>query len=164
MDELSEGEAVGVVVRRATPEDASLVHALLCELAAHEGAAADVHVEVEDWPRLLADPGVVVLVALDGADGVGYVSAVRRLSLWRGRDILALDDLYVRLAARGRGVGGRLMAAVAAHAAAERLGVVRWEVEPENHGAHRFYRRLGATLRPKTVAVWDLPAVRPGAG
>ena len=51
------------------------------------------------------------------------------------------------------GVGGQLMAALAGVAAPEQL-LVRWGVEVDNVDAQRFYRRLGATLRPKVLAAW----------
>jgi ribosomal protein S18 acetylase RimI-like enzyme len=84
----------------------------------------------------------------------GYVSAVRRLHLWLGRDILSLDDLFVRDGYRDAGVGRLLMTELAALAAAERLAI-RWEMREDNHAAQRFYRRLGATLRTKVMAFWQ---------
>ena len=55
----------------------------------------------------------MLLAERDGGP-VGYVSAVRRLHLWTGGDVLALDDLYVRPGHRDAGIGRRLMAALAA--------------------------------------------------
>ena len=45
------------------------------------------------------------------------------------------------------------MAALAAVAAPEQL-LIRWGMEVDNVDAQRFYRRLGATLRPKVLAGW----------
>ena len=55
-----------------------------------------------------------------------------------------LHDLFVTPAARGRGVGYGLMAAVAAETV--RIGCVslEWGVHTANAGALEFYRRLGA--------------------
>lgn len=98
--------AVRPTVRRAGVDDAAVVHTLLVELAEHEGTAHAVRAGVDDWRRMLADPDVVVLLAdVDGAPA-GYVSGVRQLNLWLGSDILAMDDLYVRPAARDRGSAG----------------------------------------------------------
>ena len=141
-------------VRRATPDDAASVQTLLLELADHEGFRAYVDVDVPTWRELLTRPGVVVLLAEYAGEPVGYVSAVRQLSLWRGRDLLALDDLYVRETQRGQRVGEALMLALAAYAAEDRL-VIRWQLELENVGARRFYQRLGATVRDKGVATWE---------
>jgi ribosomal protein S18 acetylase RimI-like enzyme len=142
-----------ITVRRATSRDAKALQVMLLELADHEGDGQHVHVDVDQWAQMLADPRVVVLLAEDIAGQLGYVSAVHQLNLWIGRDILALDDLYVRAGARNRGVGERLMSALARYAATEQL-LIRWEMRADNDGAERFYRRLGAILRTKIIAVW----------
>jgi ribosomal protein S18 acetylase RimI-like enzyme len=142
-----------VSIRRATPADASDVAAMVAEIAAHEEQAEHVHVDDGQWRTLLARPDVVVLLAERGGAAVGYVSAVRQLHLWTGGDVLNLDDLYVRPGHRDAGVGRRLMAALAATAAPEQL-LIRWGMEVDNVDAQRFYRRIGATLRPKVLAAW----------
>ncbi|MGY1741701.1 MULTISPECIES: N-acetyltransferase family protein [unclassified Blastococcus] len=142
-----------LTIRRADPRDAADVAAMVGEIAAHEDQSAHVHVDAEQWRRLLGRPEVVVLLAERDGGPVGYVSAVRQLHLWTGGDVLNLDDLYVRPGARDAGVGRRLMGALAALAVPEQL-LVRWGMEPDNVGAQRFYRRLGATLRPKVLAAW----------
>ncbi|SFO21709.1 Acetyltransferase (GNAT) family protein [Geodermatophilus obscurus] len=123
------------------------------EIAEHEDQSVHVHVDGGRWRTLLARPDVVVLLAERDGRAVGYVSAVRQLHLWTGGDVLALDDLYIRPGHRDAGVGRRLMAALASLAAPEQL-LVRWGVEVDNVDAQRFYRRLGATLRPKIQAAW----------
>jgi ribosomal protein S18 acetylase RimI-like enzyme len=149
-----------VTVRPATPTDADDVAAMVGEIAAHEDQSAQVHVDVEQWRTLLAQPDVTVLLAQRAGVVVGYVSAVRQLHLWTGGDVLALDDLYVRPGHRDGGVGRQLMAGLAALAAPERL-LIRWGMEVDNVEAQRFYRRLGATLRPKVLAAWP-PAAYAG--
>jgi hypothetical protein len=52
------------------------------------------------------------------------------------------------------------MAALAALAAPDQL-LIRWGMEPDNVDAQRFYRRLGATLRPKVLASWAPTAYFP---
>jgi GNAT superfamily N-acetyltransferase len=116
-----------------------------------------VHVDEAQWHALLTRPEVIVLLAERDGGPVGYVSAVRQLHLWTGGDVLNLDDLYVRPAHRDGGVGRLLMAALAALAEPDRL-LIRWGMEVDNVAAQRFYRRLGATLRPKILAAWS-PAV-----
>lgn len=143
-----------VLIRRAGIQDAATVRELLVELAEYEGSTHAVHASVDDWTRMLSNPAVVVLVArLDGSP-VGYVSGVRQLNLWVGSDIFAMDDLYVRAEARDRGIGGQLMATLAEYASHEQL-LVTWGVREDNESGHRFYRRLGATLRTKLVAAWQ---------
>jgi GNAT superfamily N-acetyltransferase len=142
-----------VTIRRATPADTADVAEMVREIAAHEDQSAHVHVDEAQWRALLARPEVIVLLAERDGGPVGYVSAVRQLHLWTGGDVLNLDDLYVRPGHRDAGVGRQLMAALAALAAPDQL-LIRWGMEVDNVDAQRFYRRLGATLRPKVLAAW----------
>jgi ribosomal protein S18 acetylase RimI-like enzyme len=153
MSEPTTDAADPIDVRRARPDDAATVATLLLELADHEHTAHAVHASADDWRRMLVDPAVVVLLAFSGDRPVGYVSGVRQLNLWIGRDIFAMDDLYVRAEARDRGVGGELMAALA-ELVSDDEPLITWGVREDNVAGHRFYRRLGATLRTKVVAAW----------
>jgi ribosomal protein S18 acetylase RimI-like enzyme len=150
-----------VTVRRATPDDAEELQAMVEEIAAEEGFSDAVHVTAAHWRRVLELPDVVVLFAVDGEQPLGYVSAVRQLNLWVGGPILALDDLYVRPHARNRSVGRRLMHHLAGIADADEL-LIRWEMQHDNHDAQRFYRRLGARLRTKVIAAWTPEGYRTG--
>ena len=140
-----------VDVRRATPEDAETVLTMVREIAALEGDASDVVSDLPTWTTMLARPEVLVLVARRDGHPAGYVSAVRRLHLWLGTDILVLDDLYVREGYRDAGVGRLLMRELAAVADGM---LIRWEMREDNVAAQRFYRRLGASLRTKVIAFW----------
>lgn len=144
-----------VDIRRAGPEDAATVMTMVREIAEHEGQLQHVKVTTERWADVLARPEVVVLIAWRDDVATGYVSAIRRLHLWSEQDVLALDDLYVREAARDGGVGRRLMVALAAGYAAPDQLTITWGMEPDNHAAQRFYRRLGAGLRDKVLAGWS---------
>lgn len=142
-----------ISIRRATPDDAAELDTMVRELAAHEGALDGVVVDASGWRALLARPDVIVLFAVEGERVVGFTSIVRRPYLWGGTDMLALDDLYVRAGYRDRGVGGALMAEVARLAAPENL-IVQWGVRDDNVAGQRFYARLGATQRTKTLLTW----------
>jgi ribosomal protein S18 acetylase RimI-like enzyme len=142
-----------VAIRRADVADAETVMAMVREIAAHEGQLQHVTVSTDRWREVLKREDVIVLLAERRGEAVGYVSCIRRLHLWSDRDVLALDDLYVRDGERAGGVGRRLMLALAEYATPERL-TITWGVEPENAAAQRFYRRLGAKLRPKVLAGW----------
>ena len=142
-----------LAIRRAGPDDAAEVAAMVREIALLEDQAAYVHVDPDRWRALLARPDVTVLLAERDGAAIGYVSAVRRLHLWTGGDVLSLDDLYVRPGHRDAGAGRTLMATLAHLAAPEQL-LIHWGMEADNGGAQRFYRRLDATLRPKVLASW----------
>lgn len=69
--------------------------------------------------------------------GPGYNTDVAARSMW-------LHDLFVTPAARGRGVGYALMAAVAAETVRIGGASLEWGVHMANAAALEFYRRLGA--------------------
>lgn len=154
------GSASEIRIRVAEPADAALVRTMAREIAAHQGSADDVTSNVKKWEAALTRPEVLILLAYDNDRPIGYVSTIRRLHVWSGTDVIALDDLYVRPDARGRGVGRVLMHAVAEVAAPETL-TVTWGAQPDNHDAHRFYRRLGADMHTKTLFTWK-PGIRQG--
>jgi ribosomal protein S18 acetylase RimI-like enzyme len=145
----------------ADPSHAATVHAMMRELATHEGSLAAATTSEARWRELLERDDVTVLLATVGDHPAGYVSAVRKLHLWSGHDIVALDDLFVRAAFRNTGVGEALMRSLARRSDLP----IRWEVEEGNLAGQRFYVRLGARLRRKVVAWWEPgttgPSVRP---
>jgi diamine N-acetyltransferase len=65
-------------------------------------------------------------------------------SSFRARPFLFLEDHVVSEAARSRGVGEALVAAIARQGVARNAVRVDWAVLDWNEGAMRFYRRLGA--------------------
>ena len=130
-------------IRRAGPEDAGIVRAMIGELADHQDEGAYVTITVDRWRDLLASDDVIVLLAEHNGQAIGYVSALRRLHLWSGEDILALDDLYVREQFRDTGTGRALMIELARYALPERL-TITWGMRPDNHGVLRPPRRQTA--------------------
>jgi len=148
-----------VEIRDASPADAQVLDEMVRELAAHEDSLEHVNADAETWRRLLVRPDVTVLIAESDGAVIGFTSTVRRLHLWSGGDLLALDDLYVRPEHRDKGVGGALMSAVARLAARDDLSVI-WGVRLDNHSGQRFYARLGATLNTKMTASWTPDSYR----
>lgn len=142
-----------IEIRVATPADVGVLDSMVRELAAHERSLEHVGVDEAGWSRMLTRPDVAVLLAQHEDEVIGFASTVRRLHLWSGTDILALDDLYVRPGNRDRGAGTQLMSAVARLAGRHDLLVV-WGVRLDNHAGQRFYARLGATLNTKMSASW----------
>ncbi len=149
-----------VTIRRASADDATTVHTLVLEIAAHEGDLAHVQTTPSTWATMLERNDVIVLLAERDGHALGYTSAVRRLHLWSGGDIIAVDDVYVRPGERSAGIGRRLLATIAAYADPEGL-LVTWGLEPQNLRARQFYAELGAFMRKKLIAGWAPSAYRP---
>jgi RimJ/RimL family protein N-acetyltransferase len=75
----------------------------------------------------------------------GFALYFHNYSTWRGNAGIFLEDLFVRPAFRGRGIGKALIAAVASIAVAEGCSRFEWAVLDWNTPAIDFYRSLGAT-------------------
>ena len=76
---------------------------------------------------------------------LGYAMLAKSFSTEFGRPCLWIEDLYIRDAYRGEGIGSRFLR----HAAEGHPGYVeRLEVEAENEGAIRVYRRNGFDILP----------------
>ena len=74
---------------------------------------------------------------------MGFCLFFESFSSWDGRRGVYVQDIYVSEAARGLGLGRRLLAAAAAISHARGGGYLRLSVESENHRAQAFYRRVG---------------------
>jgi GNAT superfamily N-acetyltransferase len=92
-----------------------------------------------------------LLAELDGAP-VGFALYFFNFSTWLGRSGVYLEDLYVRPAARGIGVGRQLFTEVAKVAIARGCGRMDWSVLSWNSSAIGFYRKLGAV----TMEDWKI--------
>jgi GNAT superfamily N-acetyltransferase len=101
---------------------------------------------VERLTRDLARGRFSLLVADDGQTLVGYALYFFNYSTFLARPSLYLEDLYVRPASRGGGLGERFMRRLAAEAVAEGCGRFEWCVLDWNVRAQKFYRSLGAEL------------------
>lgn len=107
------------------------------------GAFAETYEEatarpLEDWASWAADDSRVIVVAIDGDRWVGMV-ACRLLeagSSW-------LTALWVDPTARGRGLGLRLIEAVADWAREQGAAAVELSVTTNNPAAAAFYTRAG---------------------
>ncbi len=82
------------------------------------------------------------LVALDDGVIVGIAHYSRLLDTFSGGNEWYLDDLYVESFARGKGIATKLIAGVAAHAAANGGGKLRWITAADNVTAQNVYDKV----------------------
>lgn len=139
-----------VTIRPAARDDLAVIHALIGELAAYERLE---HLHV-GTPAQLGDalfgprPAAEVLVAQCSDEIAGFALFFPTFSTFLARRGLWLEDLYVRPGFRGRGIGARLLRAVARIASERGCGRFEWSVLDWNAPAIGFYQRLGATVMP----------------
>jgi GNAT superfamily N-acetyltransferase len=133
------------MIRTATIDDVPTVLAFIRELADYERLAHEVVADEAALRATLfgARPAAEVLIAED-PDPVGFALFFTSYSTFLGKPGLYLEDLFVRPAARGRGIGLSLMSACAKLAVERDYGRFEWSVLDWNEPALGFYRKLGA--------------------
>ena len=94
-------------VRRAQPADVGLILTLVRELADYEKLAHQVDATEQTVSQALFAPGARTFCEIAEWDGepAGQALWFNNFSTFRGRQGLYLEDLYVRPAYRGRGIG-----------------------------------------------------------
>jgi len=133
-------------VRRIEPGDVDAVVGLVHELADYERAPESCHLT----PGLLTDalfcpePAVFGHVAEVDGEVVGCALWFLTFSTWEGVHGIHLEDLYVRPAHRGAGLGTALLAALAAECTARGFARLEWSVLDWNTPSIGFYEALGA--------------------
>ena len=126
--------------------DVPLVLELIRELAEFERLLDQV-VATEEGLRtaLFGEPRrAEVRIARLAGEPVAFALFFHSFSTFVGRAGLYLEDLYVRPAFRGRGVGEALLRHLAQVALERGCGRFEWAVLDWNQRAIDFYRKLGA--------------------
>lgn len=138
-----------VRIRDATPEDAAAVALLLTELG-HETDAVAVPGRLD---AVRAEGGAVLLAVDAGGAALGLVTLAAHPVLHAPGPVALITALVVTSAARGRGVGRRLVEAATGWAAAR--GGVRLVVTSGEHrtDAHAFYRACGLAYTGRRFAM-----------
>ena len=135
-----------IEIRPAVESDVPLIHALIRELAEYERLSHEVSASEEGLSQTLFGPrpaADVLIASLDKAPA-GFALFFQNYSTFLARPGLYLEDLFVRPAYRGKGIGRKLLARLAAVARQRNCGHVEWVVLDWNESAIGFYKSLGA--------------------
>jgi GNAT superfamily N-acetyltransferase len=133
-------------VRVARPEDATSLWELIGELADYEGLAASLRGDAQLLAETLFDrQAAEALIAEADGEAVGYAVFFATFSTFECRPGLWIEDLFVRQARRGQGIGRALLAHVAALAVDRGCARLEWSALDWNEPALRFYNGLDAT-------------------
>jgi GNAT superfamily N-acetyltransferase len=133
-----------LTIRVATVGDAALIRELIEELAKYEGEQEHVRTTEDDVVRdgFGASSQFRTLIGEWDAEPVGFAVFFHYYSTWRGAGVY-LEDLFVRPAFRGRGIGRALIANIAHAAEREGRDFMRWAVLNWNQPAIDLYKSLG---------------------
>ena len=136
-----------IQISQVRPEDVSVLLSFVRELAEYEKLEhLAVATEADFRQALFGDRSTVeaVIARVDG-EPAGCAIFFANFSTFLGKPGLYLEDLFVRPAARGAGVGRELLRHLARLAVERGWGRVEWAVLDWNESAIGFYKKLGAT-------------------
>ncbi len=132
-------------IRWATENDAALIVRYIRALAIFEREAVEnVHITEADVRRDGFGPNrrFEVLIAEVDRKPMGFALFFPNYSTWEGKPGFYIEDIFVEEAARGTGIGRRLIAAVAK--IAKSRGCARIDLAVLNwNPARGFYHRIG---------------------
>ena len=132
--------------RPCVPADAETLVNLVRELAVYEKLEEFAVATPEAFRAHLFGPNPAAEAIIAEVDGsaVGFALFFTSFSTFRGQPGLYLEDLFVRPAFRGQGIGKGLLASVARRAVVRGCGRLEWSVLDWNTPAIGFYKSVGA--------------------
>jgi ribosomal protein S18 acetylase RimI-like enzyme len=146
-------------LRGAELRDVTSIVALIRELAEFENLTHLLQVTPEKLrPHLFGEKPVVEALVAEVAEGrvaegesrvVAFALFFTNYSTFLAQPGLYLEDLYVKPAFRGAGIGEALLTKLARLAVEREFGRFEWSVLDWNTNAIRFYERMGATVMPE---------------
>jgi GNAT superfamily N-acetyltransferase len=137
-----------LAIRRARPDEAGLVLSLIRELAAYEKLLHEVEATEATIGAALSNdnPRLFCEIAEWNGEVAGFAVWFLNFSTFSGRSGIYLEDLFVRPALRGKGIGKALLAHLASQCVANGWSRLQWSVLDWNTPSIDFYKSLGAVL------------------
>ncbi|WP_448602278.1 N-acetyltransferase family protein [Thermoleptolyngbya sp.] len=137
-------------LRLATPADAPALFELVLALAEYEKLTHEVVGSAERLAEHLGGdrPLVEALLAEVDQQTVGFALFFSNYSTFLTKPGIYLEDLFVRPAYRGQGIGKALLSSLAKLALERGCGRLEWNVLDWNEPAIAFYKRIGAKILP----------------
>jgi GNAT superfamily N-acetyltransferase len=148
-----------ITLTPVTPDEIPALLTLIREFARFEKLEHEFTATAEPLNAALfgPQPAAGALLARVDGEAAGYAIYFSTFSSFTGRAGLWLDDLYVLPQFRKRGLGRKLIEAVAKIAAERGCARFEWLALDWNERALEFYRGLGA----RTLDEWVLLRINP---
>ena len=139
---------MSLTIRRAQKGEAGLVLSFVRELAEYEKLLHEMEATEADIDAALfgAHPRLFCEIAEWGGAPVGFAVWFVNFSTFSGRSGIYLEDLFVRPALRGKGIGKALLKHLARRCVAEGWARLEWSVLDWNTPSIEFYKSLGGVL------------------
>lgn len=136
---------MSLIIRDALKEDAALVLEFIKGIAAYEKLLDEVEATVENIEHSIFDnKDAHVVFAYEGQVPVAFALFFYNYSTFKGRKGLYLEDLFVKEAYRGKGIGHKVFDYLKAKAKEEACGRMEWVCLNWNQKAIDFYLEKGA--------------------
>ncbi|MDR1445054.1 MAG: GNAT family N-acetyltransferase [Treponema sp.] len=134
-----------ILFRFAEPEDVPLILEFVRSLAEYEKLPDSVEAAEANFRKYIFDEKMaeVIIAEYDG-ESAGFALFFRNFSTFVGKPGLYLEDLFVKPACRGRGLGKLFLAFLAKLAADRGYGRFEWACLDWNEPSIEFYKSRGA--------------------
>jgi len=139
---------MSLIIRRARPDEAGLVLSLVRELAEYEKLLHEVEATEAMISEALFGSNVRLFcdIAEWNGEAAGFAVWFINFSTFSGRSGIYLEDLFVRPALRGKGIGKALLSHLAKECVSNGWSRLQWSVLDWNTPSIEFYKSLGAVL------------------
>ena len=143
-----------IEIRKAIKTDIPGILGLVNDLALFEKAPEEVITTVADYERngFSDHPLFDTYLAFKDGELVGFALWYFRFSTWKGKR-LYLEDLYIKDAFRGEGIGKLLLENVIQEAKETHCSGLMWQVLDWNTPAIEFYKKYNATFDSSWINV-----------
>ena len=132
-------------IRFAEETDTPLILSLIKELADYEKLLNEVVATEKILHKsLFQDHRAEVIIGEINGVPVSFALFFSNFSTFLGKPGLYLEDLYVKEAYRGRGIGKKLLAFLADIVVKREYGRLEWWCLDENKSSIEFYKKMGA--------------------
>ena len=146
---------MALAIRPVRAGEAALVLQFVRELAEYEKLLHEVEATEAMIDAALFGPQPRIFCYLAEWDGapVGFALWFLNFSTFSGRSGIYLEDLFVRPAFRGKGIGKALMVHLARRCVMEGWARLQWSVLDWNAPSIEFYKSLGGVLMDEWTVV-----------
>ncbi|MEM8592517.1 MAG: GNAT family N-acetyltransferase [Pseudomonadota bacterium] len=135
-------------IHKAGPDDTDRLVAMVTAFHAEEGIDTDEpHIRRAITPILEGSPHGEIFLAGPRMAPAGYALVCYGWSIEYGGLDAYLDELYLRPAVRGRGIGSDVLHALSGYLQEKGAGALALEVDFDNSDAIRTYQRSGFEAR-----------------
>lgn len=137
-----------IAIREAELNDLELILDFIRQKSEFDGSVSGFAATADKLQQTLFGdaPFVRVLLAEVAGKAVGFAMFYASYSSLLAQPCLWLDDLFVQVPVRGRGVGTALLKRLAEIAEANNCGRIEWTVNVGNAPGIAFYEKQGARI------------------